>query len=130
MASRLRSIVFAATLLAMACTPDPDDELRALLKAEKFEESVLYTGVHDPADKAELIDIVNGAIRDIIAMPQPRSAASVRGRLARIIQEADLYETEDRERAYRYMIMTWRAAGFDEESGLLPVSDERVFYEP
>jgi hypothetical protein len=45
MVSSLRSAVLAATLAAMACAPDPDDELTALLKAEKFEETDEESGL-------------------------------------------------------------------------------------
>ena len=65
-----------------------------------------------------------------MAMPQPYLAETVRGRLQKLIDDVDLLATEDRDQTYIYAIRIWRAAGFTEESGLFPVSDERVLRGP
>lgn len=101
-------------------------DLAALLGAPKFEPDDYYTGVDAPEDKAPLTGIVNGAIRDLIGMPEPRPASRVRQRLALAVEAVDEFATEDREHAYVYLVLAWRAAGLTGESGLLPVPDDRV----
>ncbi len=63
-------------------------------------------------------------------MPEPRDAAKVRERLVDIIEDVDSFATEDRERAYMYAVLAWRAAGFTTESKLFPASDDRILLEP
>jgi hypothetical protein len=43
-----------------------------------------------------------------------------------VIDQVDLFATEDREQTYRYVIRIWRAAGFLGESQLFEVPDDRV----
>ena len=44
----------------------------------------------------------------------------------RTVEEVDLFATEDREQAYRYAVRIWRAAGFEEPTGLFGPTDDRV----
>jgi len=100
--------------------------LVALLAAPKFEEDAFYTGVDTPQDRAPLTRIVNDAVRDVIAMPEPRDAVRVRRRLALSLASLDVFATEDREHALMYLVLAWRAAGFVSESGLAGVPDDQV----
>jgi hypothetical protein len=100
------------------------NDLPALLAAPKFEPDAYYTGVDTPEDKAPLTKAVNDAVRDLIAMPEPRDATAVRQRLALAVTAVEGFATEDREHAHMYLVLAWRAAGFKVESGLLPVPDE------
>jgi hypothetical protein len=104
-------------------------QLESLRKERKFAPTELYTGP-DPGDANQLVALVNAAIDDVMAMPQPYLAETVRGRLQKLIDDVDLLATEDRDQTYIYAIRIWRAAGFTEESGLFPVSDERVLRGP
>lgn len=123
----MRWIVATAVIFICACAPQSGgDALETLFRTPKFEATALYTGVSDPAEKAALVRIVNDAIGDIVTMPKPLDSERVRNRLRSVIGEVDLYETEDRERACMYLVQAWRAAGFDTESGLFPVPDDRV----
>jgi hypothetical protein len=63
-------------------------------------------------------------------MPTPLVADIVRSRLQELIDDVDLFATEDRDQTYIYAIRIWRAAGFMEESGLFPVGDESVLRSP
>jgi len=100
--------------------------LVVLLAAPKFEEDAFYTGVDTPQDRAPLTKIVNDAVRDVIAMPEPRDAVRVRRRLALSLASLDVFATEDREHALMYLVLAWRAAGFVSESGLAGVPDDQV----
>jgi hypothetical protein len=53
-------------------------------------------------------------------------ADTVRSRLRELIDDVDLFVTEDRDQTYIYAVRIWRAAGFTEESEILPVLDDRV----
>ena len=129
----MRSILAAVVLLS-ACTPSLPAKptatgaasLSVLLAAPKFEPDATYTGADTPEDKVKLTKIVNDAIRDVSAMTEPRDATVVRKRLERAIADVDFFATEDRERAYMYAVRTWRAAGFEDESGLLRAPDAVV----
>jgi len=90
----------------------------------------MYTGVDTPEDQRPLEAIVDGAIRDVSALPEPLSKEAVRSRLASMVDDADGYATEDREQVYKYAVRTWRAAGFKDESHLLPVPDQQVLANP
>lgn len=100
--------------------------LPALLSAAKFEADGYYTGADTAADKVALTKVVDDAVRDLIAMPEPRDAGQVRARLGQAIEALDEFATEDREHGYMYLVLAWRAAGFQTESGLLGVPDDRV----
>ena len=63
-------------------------------------------------------------------MPRPFVADTIRSRLRKLIDDVDLFATEDREQTYSYAVRIWRAAGFTEESKLFPVGDERVLRGP
>lgn len=133
--------VFCAPILFLlvACGPrtEPPGEparvepasihpLDALCMEKKFMPSLMYTGPDTPEDGPQLVQIVDSAICEIAAMPDPRDEVAVRSRLARIIEEMNTFATEDRDQAYRYAVRAWRAAGFAGESGLFPVADERI----
>ncbi len=123
----------ALLLLAASCgesmsptPPPPRPALAALLTEKKFEPNDYYTGVDEPDDLAPLENAVNSAINDVAAMPEPLEMDAVRQRLKTIIDDVDMFATEDRDQAYRYAIRIWRAAGFKDESGLFAVPDDRV----
>ncbi|MEO7365122.1 MAG: hypothetical protein ABIW03_02260 [Sphingomicrobium sp.] len=101
-----------------------------MLDEKKFQPTEMYTGVDTPEDQKLLEGIVNSAIKDVSAFPEPLDKRSVRARLTKMIDDADNYATEDREQVYRYAVRIWRAAGFSEESRLFPVSDEKVLAIP
>ncbi len=102
-----------------------NSNLAALLAAPKFEPDAYYTGVDTPEDKAPLTKAINDAVRDILAMPESRDATRVRQRLQSAIMAVDEFATEDREHAYMYLVLAWRAAGFTGETGFF-ASDEQV----
>ena len=101
-----------------------------MLQEKKFQPNQMYTGVDTPEDQKPLGDIVNGAINDVAALPDPLDKGAVRARLTKMTDDADGFATEDREQVYRYAILIWRAAGFKEESRLFPLSDEKMLAYP
>ena len=113
-------------LMAQASAGATGRGLVALLAAPKFEGDAFYTGVDTPQDRAPLTRIVNDAVLDVIAMPEPRDAVRVRRRLALSLASLDVFATEDREHALMYLVLAWRAAGFLPESGLAGVPDDQV----
>lgn len=123
-----------AFLFVAACgsaSPPPDrPALGALLQEKKFEPHGFYTGADTPEDLKPLRSAVDGAIKDISALPEPLDKEAVRARLNKLIDDTDLFATEDREEVGRYAIRIWRAAGFNEESRLYRVPDEGVLRSP
>ena len=109
-----------------AAPPPERPALASLLHEKKFEPHGDYTGADTPEDQRPLQSAVDDAIKDVSALPDPLNKEAVRNRLAKLIDDTDLYATEDRDEVSRYAIRIWRAAGFREESYLFPVSDERV----
>ena len=107
---------------------EPDFD--ALRSERKFQPDHFYTGADTPEDEPKLIALVNDTIDDISGMARPLDAEAVRARLRMLGDDVDLFATEDRERTYHYMIRIWRAAGFDEESGLFGMPDDRVLWIP
>ena len=105
-------------------------QLESLRQESKFEPEGHYAGPDTPEDGPLLIALVNDAIDDVAAIPEPRDRNKARDRLAKLVRDVDLFATEDREQAYRYAIRLWRAAGFSEESGLFPVPDDEVLAHP
>jgi hypothetical protein len=105
-------------------------QLESLRKERKFAPTELYTGPDTPEDGPQLIALVDAAIDDILAMPRPLVADIVRRRLAKLIDDVDLFATEDRDQTYTYTIRIWRATGFTEESKLLGVPDESALRSP
>ena len=100
--------------------------LPALLAAAKFEADGYYSGADTPADKAGLTKIVDDAVRDLIAMAEPRDAGQVRARLGQAVTALGGFAAEDREHGQMYLVLAWRAAGFAAESGLLAAPDDRA----
>jgi hypothetical protein len=96
--------------------------LQDLRKERKFAPTEMYTGPDTPEDGPQLIALVNAAIDDVVSMPRPLVADSVRSRLQKLIDDVDLFAT--------YAIRIWRAAGFTQESRLFPVGDESVLRSP
>lgn len=123
-----------AFLLVAGCSeaaPPPDrPSLNALLQEKKFETHDFYTGVDTPEDAEPLRTAVDDAIKDIGALSDPLEPTAVRNRLSKLIEDTDLYATEDRDQVARYAIRIWRAAGFTGDSGLFGVSDEKVLSLP
>ena len=113
-------------LMAQTSAGATGKDLVALLAAPKFEADAFYIGVDMPEDRAPLTKIVNDAVRDVIAMPEPRDAVRVRRRLALSLVSLDVFATQDRGHALMYLVLAWRAAGFLPESGLAGVPDDQV----
>jgi hypothetical protein len=134
MLSAHQRVAFAFFLTIAGCgtaAPPPERPvLASLLHEKKFEPHDDYTGADTPEDQQPLQAAVDNAITDISALPDPLSKQAVRSRLSKLIDETDLYATEDRDEVGRYAIRIWRAAGFREESHLFPVSDDRVLAYP
>jgi hypothetical protein len=125
-------VVFLAIAGCGSAAPPPPERpaLSSLLHEKKFEPHGDYTGADTPEDQPPLQAAVDGAIKDISALPDPLDKEAVRSRLSKLMDDTDLYATEDRDEVGRYAIRIWRAAGFREESHLFPVSDERVLNYP
>ena len=133
MLSAYQRVALAFLFLAgcgSAAPPPERPALTALLHEKKFEPHGYYTGADTPEDLEPLRSAVDGAIKDISAMPEPLDKVAVRARLDKLLDDTDLFATEDREEAGRYAIRIWRAAGFREESHLLVVPDERALSGP
>ena len=101
-----------------------------LLHEAKFVAHGEFTGADTPEDQKPLKAAVDSAIEDIRVMPDPLGPVVIRRRLSKLIADTNLYATEDRDEVGRYAVRIWRAAGFTEESGLYPVSDEQVLARP
>lgn len=134
MARSFRWFMFLLFMINSSCgtaVPPPDRQaLTALLQEKKFEPYGYYTGADTPEDQQPLQDAVDQAIKDIRALPEPLSREAVRVRLSELVNEVDLFATEDRDEVGRYAIRIWRAAGFKDESRIFPISDERVLANP
>jgi hypothetical protein len=133
MESFFKYVALASLFLASCGSAQPPVErpaLTALLHEKKFEPHGFYTGADTPEDQQPLQTAVDGAITDIGSLPDPLNKDAVRTRLAKLIDDTDLYATEDRDEVGRYAIRIWRAAGFNEESRLFPVSDKKVLALP
>lgn len=132
--SSLPKLVAVASLFLVSCgnaeQTNQRPALSAILHEPKFEPHGNYTGSDTPDDREPLQSAVDRAISDIGALPDPLDKGAVRDRLVKLIDETDLYATEDRDEVGRYAVRIWRAAGFKEESRLYPVSDERILGEP
>jgi len=119
--------LFALSSCGSAAPPPPErPALAAILKETKFTAHGDYTGADTPEDRQPLQDAVDAAIKDIRTLPEPLDKDAVRSRLSALINQTDLYATEDRDEVGRYAVRIWRAAGFHEDSGLFPVGDERA----
>src|SRR3954447_13519426 len=116
MFSAHRLVSFAFLLAVPACgtaVPPPErPALVSLLHEKKFEPHGDYTGADTPEDRQPLQAAVDNAIKDISVLPDPLNKEAVRSRLAKLIDDTDLYATEDRDEVGRYAIRIWRAAGF------------------
>jgi hypothetical protein len=126
----LRARLFIGSRLQRSRTASGAPSLNALLQEKKFEPHDFYTGVDTPEDAEPLRAAVDNAIKDIGALSDPLEPHAVRSRLAKLIEDTDLYATADRDQVARYAIRIWRAAGFSEDSGLFGVSDEKVLSLP
>lgn len=129
-------LIAVLTLLLAACSsaatppPPPRPALQELLTEKKFQPNEFYTGVDTPEDQRPLEQTINSAIKDVSALPEPLDKEAVLHRLSQLIDDTDLFATEDRDQVYRYAIRIWRAAGFKEQSGLFGVPDEKVLEQP
>jgi hypothetical protein len=130
MTQRLARIVVAFALVALPALHSTKaaemSQLQDLRKERKFAPTEMYTGPDTPEDGPQLIALVNAAIDDVISMPRPFVADTVRRRLQKLIDDVDPFATEDREQAYVYVIRIWRASGFREESRLFPRQDDWI----
>jgi len=110
-----------------AAPPPPErPALSALLREAKFTAHGRYTGADTQEDRAPLQAAVDSAIQDISRMPEPLDAGAVRGRLLELLDDTNLYATEDRDEVGRYAVRIWRGVGFTEESGLFRVGDDQA----
>lgn len=133
MVSLPKCVAVASLFLTSCGSAQPPAErpaLTAILQEKKFEPHGNYTGADTPEDREPLQKAVDEAITDIGALPDPLDKGAVRTRLAKLIDDTDLYATEDRDEVGRYAVRIWRAAGFNEESRLYPVSDEKLLANP
>jgi hypothetical protein len=89
-----------------------------------------YVGPDTPEDGLALTALVNATIDDVYSLRRPIDGTQIRKRLRKLADDVDLYATEDREQAYRYVIRIWRAAGFAEDSELFDISDEAILRDP
>ena len=110
--------------------PPPRPALQALLAEKKFQPDEFYTGVDTPDDQRPLEQAVNSTIEDVGAMPEPLDKQAALRRLSKLVDDTDLFATEDRDQVYRYVVRIWRAAGFKEETHLFAVPDDRVLARP
>jgi hypothetical protein len=128
MIQRVARLALALVLIALPALENlraaDMSQLESLRKERKFTPTELYTGPDTPEDGPQLVALVNSTIDDVMAMPTPLAADAVRRRLQRLIDDVDLFATEDRHQTYIYAIRIWRAAGFTEESRLFAVPDE------
>ena len=135
MLSAHQSVMLALSVAIASCgtaarPPPQRPALASLLHEKKFEPHGDYTGVDTPEDQPPIQAAVDDAIKDVSALPDPLDKRLVRSRLVQLIEDTDLYATEDRDEVGRYAIRIWRAAGFREESHLFPISDDRVLAYP
>ena len=128
LAATLCSISLLACQAAVADEPhslthDNRAELVELRAQNKFQPDLLsgYTGADLPEDVAPLNAAVNNLIDALLAQPDgPVSDGEVRGLVAKAINEVDLFATEDRERAYRYIRQVWNTLGFEGDPLIQP----------
>jgi hypothetical protein len=129
---RFAQVAFALILISLPTLNGAKaadmSQLENLRKERKFVATELYAGPDSPEDGRELIALVNTAIDDVMRMLQPLRPDAVRSRLRQLIDDVDLFATEDRDQTYSYAIRIWRAAGLTDESQLFPVPDERVLH--
>jgi len=101
MLSARQRLAFAFILGIAGCgtaAPPPErPALASLLHQKKFEPHGDYTGADTPEDRQPLQAAVDEAIKDVSALPEPLNKEAVRGRLTKLIEDTDLYATEDRE---------------------------------
>lgn len=135
----LSKLTIISILLLTACSEQESNEstnmpnstlLENFRQEPKFEPDEFYTGPDAPEDAPALNALVNDTIDEISAMPQPLDRDGVRNRLKKLVNDVDLFATEDRDQTYRYAVRIWRAAGFTEESKLLGVPDDRILMVP
>lgn len=91
-------------------------ELIDLRSQDKFQPDLLagYTGADLPEDVAPLNAAVNDLIDAVLARPDgPLNDSEVRELIEMAVGAVDLFATEDRERAYRYIGIIWSTLGFD-----------------
>src|SRR5262245_58272193 len=106
---------FALALLLIALPALGDlmaadlSQLDSLRKERKFMATSMHTGPDGPEDGPQLIELVNSAIDDVMAMPEPFAADVVRRRLQKLIDDVDQLSTEDRDQTYIYAVRIWRA---------------------
>jgi hypothetical protein len=102
--------------------------LEDLRNQPKFTPHALYTGPDSREDGRALTALVDGTIDDALSWPLPIDRERLRGRLRKLLEDVDLFATEDRDETDRYVIRIWRAAGFAEESGLFRGPDDDVLW--
>jgi hypothetical protein len=77
-----------------------------------------YTGAPNPEDHAQATAAVNTLIDGILArFDGPVSGREVSALIGKAIEDVDLLETEDRERAYGYTLEVWYILGFKGPTG-------------
>ncbi len=124
----IASLLVGSAMLASCAAKSyaPGNGLNELLQQPKFNSTACFTGVDSPEDLRPLTAAVNAAIEDVTKQPEPRDPVQVTHRLVQLVQEVDIFATEDRDEVYRYAIKIWRASGMRGESGLFPKKDAEV----
>ncbi len=124
----IAGLLVGSTMLAScaAKSHEPGNGLNELFQQSKFVATACYTGVDTPEDLRPLTAAVNATVDDVSKQPEPRDPVQVKHRLVQLVQEVDLFATEDRDEVYRYAIKIWRASGMRGESGLFPKKDAAV----
>ncbi|MEQ8751738.1 MAG: hypothetical protein RIC52_18365 [Amphiplicatus sp.] len=99
-----------------------NDTLATLRDEKKFARTPIYTGPATEEDRAVMEGEVSSAINDIIKI-SANDAAALRARLAKLLENVDLLDTEDREEVFVYVVLIWRAAGGEGETGFFESDD-------
>jgi len=77
-----------------------------------------YTGVATAEDQAQATAAINTLIDAVLARSDgPLSGSTISALIGRAIQDVDMLETEDRDRAYGYMLEVWYILGFKGPTG-------------
>ena len=77
-----------------------------------------YTGVTTAQDQAQATAAINTLIDAVLArFDGPLSGSTISALIGRAVRDVDMLETEDRERAYGYMLEVWYILGFKGPTG-------------
>ena len=93
--------------------------LRAEIKFQAHDYPPLgYTGAATAEDEAQATAAINTLIDAVLARSDgPLSGSTVSALIGRAVRDVDMLETEDRDRAYGYMLEVWYILGFKGPTG-------------